>query len=126
MGKLFKYLLPVLAAVVFWNCAENPANPVSDESVADISLIEVACQSSLSSTDHEFCPPRQVSFANAQRVQNAPRRTSGVQRSNLEFTKSGKVINAVLRYFIQRKSVIIHSSLIEPSHRLLCLCKLII
>ena len=126
MRKLFKYLLPVLVAVVFWNCAENPVNPVSEESVADIYLIDAACQSSLSSTDHEFCPPRQVSFANAQRVQSTPRRTTGAHRNNLEFTKSGRIINACLTYDIQRKSIFIHSSRIEPTHRLLYLGKLII
>ena len=126
MKRILKYLLPVVLAVVFWNCTDTPASSVPEEGLADFQLVEMSCHSSLSATESEFCPPRQVSFANSQRVQSAPRRTAGANRTNLEFTKSGKVINACLRYVIQRKSIIVHSSLIEPSHRLLYLGKLII
>lgn len=126
MRELFKYLLLVFAAVFFWNCVENPINPLPEESVADVSLITTACQTGVSSTDHEFCPPRQINFANTQRVQNSPRRTTGTHRSNIEFTKSGKIVNACLTYDTQRKSIIVHSSHLEPIHRLLYLGKLII
>jgi hypothetical protein len=42
------------------------------------------------------------------------------------FAKSGRIENAGIRFFVQRKSITRHSSLIEPSHRLLSLGKLII
>lgn len=127
MKKLLKYLIPLILATAFWNCADAKNElPVSEEAAACMRIDETSRQSDISETQHEFCLPRQVSFGNTQRVQNAPRRTTGLNRNNLEFAKSGKVINAGLRFFIQQKSIIVHSSLIEPSYRLLCLGRLII
>ena len=127
MKKLLKYLLPMIIAAAFWNSADaKNESPVSEEAAAGMFIGEITDNSGISETQHEFCLPRQVSFGNTQRVQNAPRRTTGLNRNNLEFAKSGKVINAGLRFFEQQKSIIFHSSLIEPSFRLLCLGRLII
>jgi hypothetical protein len=49
-----------------------------------------------------------------------------LRNSRAEFAKSGKVVNAGLRYVTQTKSIILHSSLIEPAHKLIYLGKLII
>ena len=127
MKKLLKYLLPLIVAAAFWNLADTGhESSVSEEAVACMHIDQTSRQSDISETQHEFCLPRHVSFGNTQRVQNAPRRTAGFNRNNLEFAKSGKVINAGLRFFTQQKSIIIHSSLIEPAFRLLYLGKLII
>ncbi len=126
MKKLLKYLLPVIVAFAFWNCEERYVSTVAEEVSEVMSLSETSCQTEISESESELCLPRQVSFAGSHRVQSAPRRTTGTHRNNLEFTKSGKVINAGIRYFVQRKSIIIHSSLVEPSFRLLSLGKLII
>lgn len=127
MKKLLKYLIPLIIAAAFWNCADAKNElPVSEEAAACMHIGETSRQSDISEAQHEFCLPRQVSFGNTQRVQNAPRRTAGTHRNNLEFAKSGKVVNAGLRFFIQQKSIIVHSSLIEPAFRLLYLGKLII
>ena len=126
MKKLLKYLLPLIAITVFCNCAERSASVVPEDQAADLLIGYDMRDSGISATDAEICLPRQVSFGNTSRVQSAPRRTTGTHRNNIEFAKSGKIVNADLRYFIQRKSIIIHSSLVEPAHKLLCLGKLII
>ena len=127
MKKLLKYLLPLIIAAAFWNWSDTKhESSVPEEAIACMHIDQTSRQSDISESQNEFCLPRQESFGNTQRLQNAPRRTTGFNRSNLEFTKSGKVINAGLRFFIQQKSLIVHSSLIEPAFRLLYLGKLII
>lgn len=125
MKRLLKYLLPVLMAAAFLGCMDERESVASSGAVADMTF-GAETQAAISASEYDFLIPRPTSFASAQRVQGSARRTGSFQRNNLEFAKSGKVINAGLRYFIQRKSLIVHSSLIEPAHRLLYLGKLII
>ena len=126
MKKLLKYLLPLIAITVFCNCADRSASVVPEDQAADLLIGYDMRDSGISATDAEICLPRQVSFGNTSRLQSAPRRTTGTHRNNVEFARSGKIVNADLRYFIQRKSIIIHSPLVEPAHKLLYLGKLII
>lgn len=126
MKRLLKYLFPVIAAVAFWNFTEIPVSRVAEGTDAAMSLIDATCQTSVSEPQAELCLPYKVSFANSCRVQVSARRTFGSSRTNIGFMKSGRIVNAGIRYFVQKKSIIIHSSLIEPGHRLLCLGKLII
>lgn len=126
MRKWTKYLLPLIVAVAFWNYEDNVLSIVPEDASASQMICEAVCDTSISSPESEICLPRQVSYASPSRVQNIARRTTGYSRINVEFAKSGKVINAGLTYFIQNKSITIHSSLTEPSHKLLCLGILII
>jgi len=126
MKKLLKYLLFFLAAAVLWGEADKEMSSVTAEDVADMVLEKAISSMDLSQSDHQFSLPRQTSFANSQRAQSSVRRTNSVHRNNTEFAKSGKVVNAGLRYFTQTKSIILHSSLIEPAHKLIYLGKLII
>ena len=126
MKKLLKYLLFFLAAAVLWGAADKEMSSVTAEDVADIVMEKAISGTDISQSDHEFSLPRQTSFANSQRAQSSVRRTNSVHRNNTEFAKSGKVVNAGLRYVTQTKSIIIHSSLIEPAHKLIYLGKLII
>ena len=125
MRKLLKYLFPVIMALAFWGCMDKSV-PAASEEIASMSLTDTSYQTNISASESELCLPRQVSFANSNRVQSSARRTTTAHRSNLEFAKSGKVVNAGLRYIIQHQSIIVHSTLVEPTHRLLCLGKLII
>lgn len=126
MSRLLKYLFILLAGVVFLGNARVTDAEVKDNP-SDWSLVaDSALDYSISPSESEFCLPRTVSFANTQRVQSGARRTNSIQRNNLEFAKAGKVLNAGIRYFVQNQSVIVHSTLIEPSYRLLCLGRLII
>jgi hypothetical protein len=127
MKKLLKYLLFFLATVALWGTAgRDVSSSVTAEDVADMLLAETSSHADLSPVDHSFSLPRQTSFANSQRAQSSVRRTNIVHRSNTEFAKSGKVVNAGLRYVTQTKSIILHSSLVEPAHKLIYLGKLII
>lgn len=126
MKKLLKYLLFFLAAAVLWGEADKEMSLVTAEDVADMVLEKAISSMDLSQSDHQFSLPRQTSFANSQRAQSSVRRTNSVHRNNTEFAKSGKVVNAGLRYVTQTKSIILHSSLIEPAHKLIYLGKLII
>ena len=126
MKKLLKYLLFFLAAAVLWGEADKEMSSVTAEDVADIVMEKAISGTDISQSDHEFGLPRQTSFANSQRAQSSVRRTNSVHRNNTEFAKSGKVVNAGLRYVTQTKSIILHSSLIEPAHKLIYLGKLII
>ena len=127
MKKLLKYLLFILAAAVLWaTAADREMSSVMPEDVADMVMEKAISGTDISQSDHEFSLPRQTSFANSQRAQSSVRRTNSVHRNNTEFAKSGKVVNAGLRYVTQTKSIILHSSLIEPAHKLIYLGKLII
>ena len=126
MKKLLKHLLFFLAAAVLWGAADKEMSSVTAEDVADMVLEKAISSMDLSQSDHQFSLPRQTSFANSQRAQSSVRRTNSVHRNNTEFAKSGKVVNAGLRYVTQTKSIILHSSLIEPAHKLIYLGKLII
>ena len=126
MKKLLKYLLFFLAAAVLWGAADKEMSSVTAEDVADMVLEKAISSTDLSQSDYQFSLPRQTSFANSQRAQSSVRRINSVHRNNTEFAKSGKVVNAGLRYVTQTKSIILHSSLIEPAHKLIYLGKLII
>ena len=126
MKRLLKYLLVLMVAAAFLGSADKSIPEVEAQAIEDISFNSSEYTTDLSPTDSEFNLPRQTSFANSQRVPSTVRRTNSVCRNNVEFAKSGKVINAGLVFFIQLQSLIIHSALAEPSHRLLCLGKLII
>ena len=126
MKNLLKYLVFIVAAVIFQDNTERSVTSVQEKGVADMSFIEEAYHSVISETDSELCLPRQVSFANSFRAQSTVRRTNTAHRHNFEFAKAGKIVNAGLRYSIQHQSIIIHSSLMQPSHRLLSLGRLII
>ena len=126
MGKILKYLLPFIVGFLFWGSAEDEVH-VADQ-VCDMAFDADASQyqQSLSEPFHDVCLPRQISISGPARVQNTARKTGGVQRTGLEFTKSGKVFNAGVRYFIQNNRILSHSSLTEPGTMLISLKRLII
>lgn len=125
MRNILKYLFLAIVAAVLGHADFSVISDI-DATVEESSIQSALYETSISASDSELCLPRQVSFTNTIRLQSTARRTNCAQRNNLEFTKSGKIINAGQQYFIQRKSIIVHSSLIEPAHRLLYLGRLII
>ena len=126
MKTILKYLFLTIVAVMFWNCAGKSVPSVSEDDHMSMSINAASCQANVSTPDSHLCLPRQVSYSNVQRVQSSTRRSNSVHRSSFEFIKSGKEIHAGLRYLIQKKSLLVHSSLIEPANRLLYLSRLII
>lgn len=126
MRKWLKYLLPLMVATMFWNCTDDPISAVPETFSPHQAICEAVCDNVISASESELCLPRQISYTSPSRVQTTARRTTGCSRVNIEFAKSGRIINAGLIYYIQRNTIIIHSSLIEPSHKLLYLGRLII
>lgn len=124
MKRLLKYLFPAIMALVLWNCTD--LSPAADEASPAASFKETAYQTAISKQESELCLPRQVSYANSHRVQSTARRTVGAGRSDIASVRSGRIINAGIRYTVQRNSILVHSALIEPANRLLCLGRLII
>lgn len=126
MKKWLKYLLPVIVVAAFWNITGENVSSKAIDNATDVSIIDSTCEPSLSEPESEPCLPRQISFSNSYRVQSVARKTAGMQRYNLEFTKAGKIFNSSIRYVIQTCSRIISPTLSEPSQKLLSLGRLII
>ena len=114
-----------MIVAVFWNCKDETLSAVPQP--YDVQTIEESvCDNVISASESELCLPRQVCYSNPSGVRTTARRTTGYGRINVEFAKSGKMINAGLRYSIQTKSILIHSSLMNPAQKLLYLGVLII
>ena len=125
MKKLLKYILFSMIALAFYNGARADSY-CDDISLADIQNEITAIDCFVSSPQTDICIPRQVSTFTSVRLQTSGRRPDNFQRQNFECVKSGKVINALIRYFVQRNTILTHSSLVEPSHTLIRLCRFII
>lgn len=126
MKRILKYLIPLIVAVA---CFETDCwSDISsyDKVTQDYSLEAAKYSSYISETDSDICLPRQVSPANTISVQHCAKRPLSLQRQNVEFVKSGKVIKPDIRYFQQLSSISTHSSLTDPAHNLTRLGKLII
>ena len=126
MKRLLEYLLLIIMAAVFNGSADSAVSSGLYEDMNDISIYDSVQQTNISAPESQLNLPRQTSIVNGPNAQYTVRRTSSAHRNSIEFAKSGKVVNARLRYFIQSQSFILHSSHVEPSHRLLYLCKFII
>lgn len=126
MKKWLTYLLPMMVVALFWICKDNHTYATPDEDAPVHSICETVCDNVIYASESELCPARQISYAGPSRTHTSARRTAGYARVNVEFAKSGKLINSGLRYFIQTKSILLHSTLIEPAYKLLYLGKLII
>lgn len=126
MLKILKYLLPVVFAVAFWSGTDGSVADIEDGFMNETTFDVLCCQDSITETESHLCLPRQISSGNASRLQTSARRTTCIQRSNLEFAKSGKIINAGITYLVQTNFIFSRSTLYEPSSRLVTLGRLII
>lgn len=126
MRNILKYLLLFIVTAVFWDRADAVTSSADKDTYIVFPAEESVFHTKISASDSELSPPHHVSITNSVQVQSTARRTNGIQRNKAEFTKCGKVINSSQRYFIQKKTIITHSSLIEPAQKLLYLGKLII
>lgn len=126
MKRWLKYLLPLVVGVAFWNSTDELSSKTSEELSATQAIGETVCDNIISASESELCLPRQISNASSSRVQTTTRRAAGFNRINVEFVKSDRRIHVGFGYFRQRNSQLLHSSLMEPAHKLLYLGKLII
>lgn len=125
MWKILKYLLPLLVVAAICGGTGERVADIQEDFMSEASLDAVGCQNSISETESDLCLPRQITSGTTTNVQNAARRTTNVQRSSLEFAKSGKVINAGIKY-LTISTIIFQSALYEPASRLSALGRLII
>ena len=127
MKNLLKYLLLSLVALAFHMGAKD--DMFAHEDIQDYDYAST-CTASLNvgrtAPTTDICIPRQVSTVTVPRLQSNSNRHETSHRQNCEVVKSGKTINAALRYVVQKQSLIIHSSLMEPANKLASLCRLII
>ena len=127
MKNLLKYLLLSIVALAFHLGAKGDL--FAHEEVQDYdyaSTYTTSLNVSITTPKTDICIPRQVSTVTVPRLQSNSNRHETGQRQNYEVVKSGKTINTCLRYCVQKKSLIIHSSLMEPANKLVSLCRLII
>lgn len=100
--------------------------------------VEVACtdtrvttEAEVKTTDYtqpssELCHPRTFHLEILQRVPSNTRRDNTENKHNVTYLKAGKVIHSGISYYIYNNLKLRNSVLSEPSHRLICLGKLII
>ena len=126
MLKILKYLSVIIVAAAVWSGADSAAEDIPQELLNELSLEYVDCQTIVSEQGSEPCLPRQITTTSVHHVQAGLRKSNNVQKNKFEFVKSGKVMNAGIRIFIQNRSIILNSSRCEPGHILLSQGRLII
>ena len=127
MKSLLKYLLLSIVALAFHLGAKADLFAQEDVQEYDYaSAYTTSLDVSITSPKTDICIPRQVSTVTVPRLQSNSNRHETSHRQNHEVVKSGKTINSILRYVVQKKSLITHSTLMEPANKLVSLCRLII
>lgn len=126
MQRLFKYLLVMIIAVAVWSGADEAFADLSPEMLAELALDDLHPQTSFSDYESEPLLPRQITSSTTYHAPVVVRKISGIQKTNLEFTKSGKLINAGVQYLIQNQYIILRSSKADPGQMLHSLGRLII
>lgn len=125
MKNLYRYIILSLLFAVAFIC--NVSTPASDMGgVIDVESSVVTCYVDSSESDSNLFIPRQSSSANVLRLQSTVKRTNNACKNNIEFVKVGKLINADVKNFIQRESLLTCSMLVRPFLRLISMGKLII
>ena len=127
MKYWMKYLLlSIVALALHWG-AKAEFNVPEDVPVFNSSSVYTSSLNvSITTPEADIYIPRQVSSVTAPRLQSNSNRHETSHRQNWEVVKSGKTIDAILRYFVQQQSLNIHSALMEPANKLVSLCRFII
>ena len=127
MKGILKYLLLSIVALAFHMGAKGDLT--AHDNVQDYdyaSAYTASLNVSIATPTTDICIPRQVSTVTVPRLQSNSNRHETSHRQNHEVVKSGKTINSSLQYVVQKQSLILHSSLMEPANKLVSLCRLII
>jgi hypothetical protein len=126
MQRLFKYLLVMIIAAAVWSGADEAFADLSPEMLAELALDDLHPQTSFSDYESEPLLPRQITSSTTNHAPVVVRKIGGIQKTKLEFTKSGKLINAGVQYLIQNQYIILRSSKADPGQMLHSLGRLII
>ena len=126
-NNLAYYLWVILTAVVLIGCSIG-ADSKNDEIQTDISYSDVDVHYLNDDTlNWELNLPRQISgINNIHRTPNLANRTTNWHKSNFEFIKSGKVVNASVFNLVLKGSLNYHCRFAKSASWLICLGKLII
>ena len=115
----------IIAAAV-WSGADEAVADLSPEMLAELALDDLHPQTSFSDYESEPLLPRQITSSTTNHAPVVVRKMGGIQKTKLEFTKSGKLINAGVRYLRQNQYIILRSSKADPGQMLHTLGRLII
>lgn len=127
MNRLLKYLFSLILIVAVFSATIKEESLPEDASISNSQVEEVSDFTTLSSPDQLFCTSFPVSYSGPARLQSGVKRQNhNVHKHNYTYLNSVKIIKSGIKYYIQDSSIIIHSALTEPVHRLILLCKLII
>ena len=94
------------------------AEPATSEAVVDAT--------DFNTPDAELCHQRTFHLEILQRVPSNTRRADTESKHNITYLKAGKVIHCGTSYYTYNHLKLRNSVLSEPSHRLICLGRLII
>jgi hypothetical protein len=126
MQRIFKYILVMIIAAAVWSGADEAVADLSPEMLAELALDDLHPQTSFSDYESEPLLPRQITSSTTNHAPVVVRKIGGIQKTKLEFTKSGKLINAGVRYLRQNQYIILRSSKADPGQMLHTLGRLII
>jgi hypothetical protein len=126
MQRIFKYILVMIIAAAVWSGADEAVADLSPEMLAELALDDLHPQTSFSDYESEPLLPRQITSSTTNHAPVVVRKIGGIQKTKLEFTKSGKLINAGVRYLGQNQYIILRSSKADPGQMLHTLGRLII
>ena len=126
MLRIFKYILVIIIAAAVWSGADEAVADLSPEMLAELAIDDLHPQTSFSDYESDPLLPRQITSSTTNNAPVVVRKIGGIQKTNLNFTKSGKIINAGIRYFLQNQYKILRSSKADPGHMLHSLGRLII
>ena len=118
MLRIFKYILVIIIAAAVWSGADEAVADLSPEMLAEMAIDDLHPQTSYSDYESDPLLPRQITSTTSHHAPVVVRKIGGLQKANLEFTKSGKLINAGVRYFLQNHYIILRSSKANPGYLL--------
>ena len=126
MKNLLKYLIPLLMIVAFHNAAGRFDVPSKSSAESNLPIENTALSVSFLSGSSSLNLPSQITYSSPVRVEETARRTDSHSRQNFVFVKAGKLINTGIKYFVQKTTCVVKTSLTQHSGKLIFLGKLII
>ena len=126
MKCVLKYILPILCLVLYVNSgiyrhtadAIHTQLPATNEAVVDAPDTNKPLA--------ELCNQRTSHLETLLRIPSNTRRADTESRHNISYLKAGKIIHTGIYYTTYNHIKLRNAILSEPSHRLICLGKLII
>lgn len=127
VNKLLKYIIVLILTAICFTGGLDKLNSSDTKSLhSDVIIKNSSYVSDSWISDISLYLPEQTSSINIVRIPNTPQRTHSIQKNPFESIKVNKLTSIGIRNFINKKSLIIYSAFIKPTHRLVCLGKFLI